>query len=291
MKTASLICPVYRMDNLDDVLWSIGRQDCAPELYEVLILATNAETGLGELEQKCEQMRQKGVDIRCVDARGQSNCESRNRAAGKARGDVLIFADGDQMFSRNLVRKHLQLVDRDMMGIGLYNINASRAGADVLVEAPSASAKASFIGQDYRQVCAGMNFTSAKELAKMHNRGELTDYINAVTRNLSVWHNTFDLTGGFDLEMGFSQESPSRGWEDVEYGVRVHLMGIFIVFAPCWAIHMEHKRLEKDSGAGNVKYLVNKHPDFFRNRPEWFRLRYNSIFGELERVYNERVGK
>lgn len=269
---------MHRMERTEEILDTYGMQDASVNDYEVLFLTTNPATSAAIARRIRKAIIKYGKDFKCVDLPGQSNCESRNSASKQAIGERLLFIDGDQLIHSSLFRKHIELVKEGQVGIGIFNIDIDVNNGVISICVPSFKNTPRCM----RKVIVGdipltkfvedMYYTQALGFASFHNRDTLTDYINFVTRNVSIWKSDFDKIGRFDLELGYSEKSVSRGWEDNELGLRAYKAGLKFVFVPSWAVHIDHSEMRKDGGVGNMYTMIRKHLWFLEERIDWFKM-------------------
>jgi len=278
-KKATLINAMIRTQNLDEILASIVWQKIDPSKFEIITAVCKDEV-YRTIKKKIDRLSNStGLNWRVLRMNGASNCESRNEAAKHATGDLLIFADGDQVLSQNFISEHLKKHNEGTVGIGIINIEARQKDNKIVVlEAWKAGMSA---GEKTIPECSFLDFTKnltaekAFSWASFHNKKDPTDYINVISRNCSIDKKAFFQIGGFDEEFGYSEKSSSRGWEDVEFGLRAYEAEFKFVFVPCWAVHIAHPRLSKDNGVENCVKMIKKHPWFIEKRKDWFDYRYD----------------
>jgi predicted glycosyltransferase involved in capsule biosynthesis len=278
MKELSVIVPMHRTDYIDEILasYAVASANSCDET-EVLFGLTNSKNSK-ELTDKILVFKDKIVGCKVVELHGQSNCESRNSLAKIATGNRLLFVDGDQLVSSQLFEAHIIAIGMNQVGIGIMNIDVVVLNGKVHVRVPPFKHERRFDMWVNAGLLSLLDFTNglypvqATGFAWFHNRDKLTDYINVVTRNCSIWKEDFEKIGGFDVDLGYSEKTMSRGWDDTEIGIRAHEDGMEFVFVPAWTVHPGHQEMCKDGGLGNVITMTRKHSWFIQQRPEWYQM-------------------
>ena len=220
MKKLTAIVPIHRIDRTKEILQTYCNQDAVAKDVEVIFLMTNPRTMDEAISIFDGVVNVSKHDYKCIRLPGKSNCESRNIAAKQALGERLLFIDGDQLIHSSLFRKHIECVKEGQVGVGIFNIDINVDNDVISIRVPSfkhdqVSLSSFRVGRvPLVKFVEDLYYTQALGYARMHNRNNLTDYINFVTRNVSIWKTDFDKIGGFDEELGYSENSISRGWED-----------------------------------------------------------------------------
>lgn len=289
----SVIVPMYHAYYFDDIMASYVWQE--PCDYEVLFMITAKSSGI--LACTMNRLRdQHRLLWRVFEMPGENNCKSRNIGAKEAKGDVLLFVDGDQILAPSLFRRHISahnlpsgLMDTlPKVGLGICNIDVVRYESYMETWIPhlpeqratlSGSTdimpKTKLYTPDCLKFVRELTVSQAIGMALWHNMNDLTDYVNVVGRNVSVNRRAFLDNGMWDEDLAYSETTQSRGWEDLELGLRMHKAGLGFVMVPSWTVHIEHPRMTKDGGMENIVKVARKHSWFLDERPDWWRLRYN----------------
>lgn len=282
-KIISLICPVVHLENLELVLTTLLNQNCE-ENFEVIFINDALEPEKGKIRLLFTTTVGCNNRFCYHETSGSGNCLSRNMGAKLARAETLIFADGDQLFSPNFVSAHLKLHQHfygKIIGIGICNIDLSLDGKIWILWTPDKDAANYYLwnrepkplNQDPINFVRGLNPEKARRLAMWHEPSDLSNYVNLVGRNFSIKKKDFLEIGGFDPDLNFSPFSISRGWEDLGLGLKAKENGFCFYSSDCWAVHLGHSFLRKDSGLRNLRKIIEKFPWFAKQRPEWFERR------------------
>lgn len=261
----SLISTVYHACHFDTILSTYAWQEDDGD-SEVLFMVTSPDPKpLMDKIAGCSA----GRGWRSFGIPRAGNVEARNLGAANATGDVLVFVDGDQLLSSNLIAAHRRAHEDTpfAIGVGITNINFLKTDGGWEIQGRDIKVPASGEFEFMRS----LGPEKAATLAFWHNEDNHADYINVVGRNVSVRKSDFNEMGMWDAELTLSEKSTSRGWEDVEFGIRAYECGMRFEVVPAWTVHLEHPRFDKDKGAENVERLAKKHPWFLRDRPEWFK--------------------
>jgi len=284
----SVIVPVHRAENFEHVLVGWEMQDMAHDLYwELIVVVTGEWNAVSEMIG--EHPDGNGCTVIEHNALGLGNCRARNEGAAMASGERLLFVDGDCVPCDDVVNQH---AGASGLGLGICNIELSRPADNVVVALPRSQGKWQGGIQteftDYVRFVNGITLNQAVGFAMFHNPNWFGDCINCVTRNVSVPREWFIANGGFDTNLEYSPESPSRGWEDLELGLRWVATTRYGHgdCVPAWTAHIHHEnQYQKDNGLLNIARVMLKHPWFMTQRPEWFEGRYD--IAEVKRVMEQ----
>lgn len=248
----SLISSIYRDSCLEQILDSYRLQSVAD--YEVIIVVSNQSINIAN--QITRYLTRHNLLWQVHYMPGLSNCKSRNFGTSIANNEVLIFVDGDQIVDKSLVQEHLKIHNQyeRLLGMGLCNIDV----------APNL--------QVITDLVKSLDVDTAFKLARMHNIVNYDDYINTVGRNVSIKKQHMAEMGGWDEELEYSPTTKDRGWEDTEFGIRAFEKKFEIKIVPAWTVHIDHEGMAKNGGRDNVIKMIQKHPWFIDDRPDWFKL-------------------
>lgn len=185
---------------LAGTLRSLEAQSVGPGRLQVVIADDGSTDGTAEY---LDQLAFK-LPIERVSLPGRGGGAARNAAASRARGDVLIFLDDDQLCSSELVAAHLAVHQRfgDVLVQGLYPLAAgcNRRGTSLVyqwAQSRTLSALSPLVVGGFWHVWGG---------------------------NISVRRATWARAGGYDEQLPRSQ--------DLDFGLRVAGLGVPFVFEP-----------------------------------------------------------
>jgi glycosyltransferase involved in cell wall biosynthesis/peptidoglycan/xylan/chitin deacetylase (PgdA/CDA1 family) len=254
----SIVIPTYnRRDVVSASILALKRQRF-PEPFEVIAVVDGSTDGTATTLRSLEvpfpllvlEQENKGLSV------------TRNRGASAARGEFLLFLDDDMEADPDLLAEH----DR-----------AHRDGADVVIghlplhpDSPDGILK------------GAVGVWAEERLARLALPGATPDLTDLVGGQLSIRKETFDRVGGFDT--GFTRGG-TFGNEDIDFGHRVHRLGLRIVFNPraiSWQRYVvrpeQYLRQRYDLGHADVTF-ARKYPDkaretFRANGAEHWRNRF-----------------
>ncbi|HEX2721525.1 MAG TPA: glycosyltransferase [Gemmatimonadaceae bacterium] len=238
----SLIVSTYNQPAyLALVLWSYAVQ--TRRGFEVVV----ADDGSTADTREMLRALRKETGLRIVHVwqpdNGFQKCEILNRAIVAARGDYLIFTDGDTLASPELVSTHLGLARRDRFIAGGHmplprHLSLAITCDDVV--AGRVTRLSWLVRNGYRP-----NYRFLRLAAPRALRPLLDEYTGGRMRwrgnNASVFREHAIAVNGFDMRLG-------HGNEDAEFGDRLSnlgLAGCSVRFrAP--AVHLSHPRPYRD---------------------------------------------
>ncbi|MFE5243328.1 MULTISPECIES: glycosyltransferase family 2 protein [unclassified Streptomyces] len=275
----SLVIPTYNSKELlAPCLVSLNHQIVAePDAFEVVLVDDGSTDGTGEM---VDALSLTYPLRRLYLPRTEHSCRSAARNAGirAADGEVIAFADGDQIIDPLFLQEHIRCHrDRDdVVAIGFRDylapgpVDLGLLAKEFATEAFPAVAEA-----DER---AEVTRTLSENLA-----GLATGWHFLYGCNVSVRKERLLAVGSFD-------ENIKRwSFEDVELGYRLHRAGLTLVHTPYARVyHQAHPESDRERYADwreNFAYFVDRHPgtevrlqwildDYFdpdrENRLSWF---------------------
>jgi len=195
----SVIVPTYNQSRiLESCLRSLFNQSAPPSIYELVVIDD------GSTDETPAVIKRLAPEATCelVYCRQENSGRSRTRNTGalKARGEYVIFLDGDMTVRREFVAAHLQAHSKPGLIVHGAVVNTCRI-ADP-------------------------------------NCGPATvrDFSRAffATGNVSIERTKFIESGMFDADF------VEYGWEDLELGERLRRMGLKAVKSPtAWSYHLQ----------------------------------------------------
>ncbi|MFD9502286.1 glycosyltransferase family 2 protein [Streptomyces sp. NPDC060035] len=252
---ASLVVPTYNSrELLAPCLISLNHQRLDPsDEFEVVLVDDGSTDGTGDM---VNALPLKYPVRRLYLPRTEESCRSAARNAGiqAAEGELIVFADGDQIIDPLFLREHIRC-HRDRPGIVAIGFR------DYLAPGPV----------DLERLQSSLDPGSFPESAAPDERAEVTDLLSENLGNLATcWHFLYgcnasvrkeDLlaVGAFDVDI--------RKWsfEDVELGYRLHQRGLAFVHTPFARVHHQHhaesQRERHDDWRENFAHFTAKHPE------------------------------
>lgn len=192
------------------------------------------------------------------------NCEARNIGINASQADIVSVVDADCVLNRSFLKAHFDAhASNDCdVAIGPKGIETNGKHPLHILSLVDMSGKFSLDNASPQDV---------------HNQAS---FINTVTRNLSFRKNKVkELIGEklFDKDFSYSRDPKSGfGWEDVEFGVRLHKAGAkFIFINNSASIHISHDATENVGDKAfrslkNFSRLASKHPDLKSLSRIWY---------------------
>lgn len=218
---ASIIVPSYRgADRLPQLLDSLAAQQDGTPHFEVVVVVDGADDGSVALLEN-----ESRLDLRnLVFPENRGRVAALNAGFEAARGDVLIRCDDDLVVPPGYVAAHVEAhTSSGTIGV---------VGPTRDIHAPSAYARA--YGED----------AARKSLAHALSRPPQERW-RLWAASCSITQETWESVGRYD------DRYRGYGWEDVDYGYRLHSAGIPIDVVE--ALTAEHHGPARNAGARSVK--------------------------------------
>nr|WP_300339544.1 glycosyltransferase family A protein [Actinomyces sp.] len=202
--TASLVIPSYKGETkLPTLLAALEKQDAPHGSWEALVVIDGL---FDDSPALIEAAREQGVPVRAVVLEeNQGRVAALNAGFAAATGDVLIRCDDDLEPAASYVSSHLARHAHAAQPIGVVGIYR-----DILPHSRYSSVYGHPREQKVRQGAYAANHPSWKYWAG----------------NCSVTRETYDRLGGY------STAYVHYGWEDVDFGYRLHEIGVPVILAP-----------------------------------------------------------
>lgn len=206
---ASIIVPSYRgVDRLPQLLDSLAAQHDGTPSFEVIVVVDGVDDGsLALLENESR------IDVRSiVFPENRGRVAALNAGFETARGDVLIRCDDDLVVPPGYVSAHVEA--------HTSSVTVGVVGPTRDIHAPSAYARA--YGED----------AASRSVAHVLSRPPQERW-RLWAASCSITRETWESIGTYD------DRYKGYGWEDVDYGYRLHAAGIPIEVAE--ALTAEHR--------------------------------------------------
>ena len=250
----SLIVTTYQMPgHLRRVLASIAQQTAAERL-EVIVTDDGSADETADVVR--EFSRSSGLDVEFVSHphEGFHPARCRNDGARAARGDYLLFLDGDCIIPPDHVEHYVQARRAGSVHLG-YCCRLERDLSERIDEA--AIARGDFVRWTPRW--------QLRKLATMHYKALFYQWLGHGTKpalkggNIGIWRNDFERLNGFD------ENFRAWGCEDDDLGYRVRAAGLRVesILGRTRTYHLWHppaatKPFGKWSAGQNVEYLKRR---------------------------------
>lgn len=256
----SIIVPSFRgVDRLPQLLDSLAAQNDGTPDFEVIVVVDGLDDGSVALLRNESRLDLRSI----VFPENRGRVAALNAGFEAARGDVLIRCDDDLLPGHDYVAEHVN-VHRDGPGgaIGLY------------LNEYSTTPYATVYGRNADERFRGDAYSSAPEMTWRYWAG-----------NCSITREVWEAVGPYDPEYRL------YGWEDVDYGYRIHAAGFATRLAP--ELETPHRvaavttaiRARRASHSGAARRLFErKHPQAGLPSaiPDWSL--WNSLVRGLSRV-------
>jgi glycosyltransferase involved in cell wall biosynthesis len=254
----SIVVPTYgRRVFLERALRSLARQEGAPP-FEVVVVEDGADPGMEELARSLGLP----LDLRVfTHARTRGRAATRNRGIAEAKGDVVVFLDGDMEVVPEFVAAHARAHAR----AHAESHDESHAAAHARMPARSAEAKSAVVlGRIVTAPeiprTAFVRYIDSRGVQKI-SPGSAIPARYFMTGNSSVSVDLLRRAGGFD------EEFDEYGGEDTEMGYRLAAHGGVLVYAPdAVSYHLDLNSVPKMAerlrryGEAMLPILVRKAP-------------------------------
>lgn len=192
---------------LRECLESLGRQSVAPERFEVVVVVDGATDDTSRVLRSLET----AYELVVVEQPGLGPSKARNAGAARARGDVLLFMDDDEVAEPTLVAAHID----------------AHASSDGIVVVGAIVRRVPRDADRFAQLQVDDARLQIEELSR-----RAPTYWDCYGGNCSMPRAAFERAGGYAADL--ERES------DTELGYRLHASGLGFVFARD-AVVCEHR--------------------------------------------------
>lgn len=247
----SVILPYYKnREPLLHTLDSLARQSLAPERFEVIVVDDGSSDA--DLEALLAG-RVFGYELRYFSyAQNRGAGHARNTGAARARGDIVLFLDSDQVFAPDFLEQHVRFFehvpdDQAVLQIGLRNDIAATPAA---IADPAANVS-------YTDPRFAVFEWYSENLQTLQGAWHL-----GFSHNFSIRRRDLEGRGGFN-------DTAFRDWglEDCEFVYRLAQGGVKLAYNPnVLAYHLSHP-VSWNSGEGyqswnrNLAAFAALHPE------------------------------
>ncbi|MGO1452849.1 glycosyltransferase family 2 protein [Microbacterium sp.] len=196
---ASIVVPSYRgVSRLPALLNSLASQEDGTPPFEIIVVIDGAEDGSSELLEAEERLEVRSIQF----SENRGRVAALNAGFNAARGDVLIRCDDDLVVPPGYAAAHIRAHE------GQQPHGVVAPTRDVHAASPYARA----YGED----------AAARSLAHARSR-PARELWRLWAASCSITRETWERIGPYDSRY------QGYGWEDVDYGYRLHTAGIPIV--------------------------------------------------------------
>ncbi|EMS73636.1 glycosyltransferase family 2 protein [Ruminiclostridium cellobioparum] len=265
MKRYSFVIPVYQCKNLiKNTLETLNRLEGFPlDAIEVIVVDDGSKDGTGEVIKDME----KKYDFKYIyqeRVAESSRSRARNTGINAAKGEIIIFLDGDMLLKHNYLEEldKYFVINNNIIVVG----NRINLTEDVSFEEISAN---SYYGNQKFKLDS-INKFEIRHLSYMESsynaECQLYPWLKVYTCNLAVPKKYLDELGGFDENF--------KGWgiEDIELGYRLYMSGAKIIISN--KIETFHQKHDK---SGNLRISKDKFPEIDRNTEHFIKKHPNAL--------------
>jgi len=254
----SLIIPIYNQaENLDVIIASIYNQiDIEKEDYEIIIVDDGSHTEINNLHNNYRNLNM--IYVRCLENLGRS--AARNTGAKTAKGEILVFSDGDRFLSPVFLSKHYKfhknheksVLIGEIAEIFVKDINTYRDNIPEM-----------FMDSNNKMWKFTRIYNYAEQVLKIYDENGYTDFsapwVTLFSGNFSIRKSDFILVGGFD------EFYKGWGYENIDFGYRLHLIGInYLYNKEATNFHIYHAQRRQEDSKDESSMLSQK----YRNKSE-----------------------
>lgn len=244
-----------KMGYLNKVFWGLERQTFKD--FEVILIDNDSPiSAVGIVDPDST------IDVKVIRSGiNLGNCGAREKGARMARGERIIWNDGDVVYSKNFMEVHAK-TDSDIL---ISPFSAARAGSPlnasiVEIESRVREFEKNGLAPDWNKYCC--------------QSSRLDDYVNLVPHASSL-KRKIAVQNQYDPRFNYVYGKRGKGWEDIEFGCRLHKRGYkFKGDDSCWAVHIIHASASNESDFYkswlNFKILLKLHPEIVKESSEWF---------------------
>lgn len=236
----SVIVPTYnRREDARRTLLSLAKQSYPAWQYEVVVADDGSTDGTGEMVESLELP----YHLAYAWQPNKGRCAARNLGLSRARGNLILFLDGDMTAAPQLIAEHA----RSHGEHGRVLVRGAIRLAPELLTTPF-----------MRYGLAALDDVSA-----LLDEDGYLPFSQALTGNLSIKRRDLDGIGGFDerLDSGYA-------WDDTDLGYRAQKAGLRLLYNPA-ALSYHHDRvttLEQQCrriwlASKTIPLLFAKHPE------------------------------
>ncbi len=200
-KIAVIIPTFNRQSTLKDCIDALLAQDLEISAYEIIVVDDGSTDGTSEMVRAFSHY----PNFRYIRQDNAGPATARNAGAKLAEGKLLLFLDDDVIASKSLLRSHVDAHNKDnntaVLGYTPFDPKCIRNRNTAY----------------YKLKWDNMFEMFSASIEPLH-------YNYFMSLNISLRKSVFDVTGGFD------QRFRRADFEDTEYGYRLMLVGVPLVF-------------------------------------------------------------
>jgi len=259
MKVSLIVLTYNAPDFLDLVIRSVAEQTQLPD--EIIVTDDGSTNETKELVDRLSQELSLTVRFLWQKDDGFRASRARNKAAEVAKGDYLIFIDGDCVLPRYFIQSHMVLSEQGMFVTG-NRVLLTKKGTEKTLQKKMSLPKLSFLAWGMWRVLGYVNRISPLllRIKSFPRNRKANKWEGAKSCNLSLHKLDFAAVNGFDEAF--------QGWGHEDADLSARLIGNGCLrkdgryFSP--VIHLWHQENNRDLEEDNIERL---HAVLSGNRP------------------------
>ena len=250
MKVSLIVLTYNAPDFLDLVIRSVAEQTQLPD--EIIVTDDGSTNETKELVDRLSQELSLTVRFLWQKDDGFRASRARNKAAEVAKGDYLIFIDGDCVLPRYFIQSHMVLSEQGMFVTG-NRVLLTKKGTEKTLQKKMSLPKLSFLAWGMWRVLGYVNRISPLllRIKSFPRNRKGNKWEGAKSCNLSLHKVDFVAVNGFD------EAFQGWGYEDADLSARLIGNGCLRkdgrYFSP--VIHLWHQENNRDLEEDNIERL------------------------------------
>jgi len=202
MFVSIVVCAYQQKDLVRETLLSLVGQTYAMDQFEVVVADDGSTDGTSEMVHSLDLP----YDLQYFWQENKGRAAARNLGIRQAKGDLVIFLDGDITAQPYLVKEHVgsHLSHDGVMVMGKVELSPG---------VPGTPFTEIFLSRAY-------------DPANHADANGFIPFIGCATGNLSITSKDLNNVGPFD------EDFHEYGWEDAVFGYQAHLQGLRILYNP-----------------------------------------------------------
>ena len=250
MKVSLIILTYNAPDFLDLVIRSVADQTHLP--HEIIVTDDGSTDETKELVERLSKELKLEIRFLWQKDDGFRASRARNKAAEAAKGDYLVFIDGDCVLPKYFIHSHMVLSEQGMFIAG-NRVLLTKKGTERTLQKKLSLPKFSFLAWVMWRILGYVNRVSPLflRIKSIPRNRKAYKWEGAKSCNLSLFRKDFIAVNGFDEEF--------QGWGHEDADLSARLIGNSCLrkdgryFLP--VIHLWHQENNRDLEEDNIERL------------------------------------